>query len=74
MAQHEREGVDLMLGSLLKKLGRGYERDRRVADALTLFTDVAKLFADIHLARDVSNRIGDTSNRSTGGDLNPFEN
>lgn len=66
LAQDERQNADVALLKLLSDLkekpgGHGIGSQDRIANAVRLFTGVTKLFADIYVARDLSNRI-QTSN------------
>lgn len=59
MAQHERECADTVLEKLVKELRRSIGTSWRVADAMTLFTGVSELYADIYVTRDLSNQVAD---------------
>ncbi|MCJ1478595.1 hypothetical protein MMC13_007276 [Lambiella insularis] len=57
LAEYERKCVDVAAEQLEKELGTGFGTRQKVAKGFRLFTDVAKLYADIYLARDLSNAI-----------------
>ena len=62
LAEHERRSVDLALERLLVEMGAKQgrfrlDREKRKGDALKLFVGVTKLYADLYVARDLSNPI-----------------
>ena len=62
LANHERHSADTAAERLLKELeGNGDKeggiRKKEKADAVRLFIGVTKLYADLYVARDLSNRI-----------------
>ena len=62
LAEDERRCVDLALESLLVEMGAKQgrfrlENEKRKGDALRLFVGVTKLYADMYVARDLSNPI-----------------
>ncbi|KAL8707006.1 MAG: hypothetical protein Q9201_000054 [Fulgogasparrea decipioides] len=62
LADYERHGADEALARLLVQLNEewdnhGAERRKQNANAVELFSGVAKLYADIYVARDISNCI-----------------
>lgn len=61
LAQYERECVGAAAHRLDKDLRRSFGKTWRKADCLLLFTGVAELYADIYVARDLSNRVVSSS-------------
>ena len=62
IAVHEREAAAVALAKLLKALeGRRGEDGRRIARVMRLFIGVSELYADIYVARDLSNQVKGSS-------------
>ena len=58
LARHERESADSVGHRLIEKLRvSGSSRGRSKADGITLFMGVTALYADMYVARDLSNHI-----------------
>lgn len=63
LAEHERHSVDIAAERFLNDLessnekGVGMLKKKEKADTVRLFTGVTKLYADLYVARDLSNRI-----------------
>ena len=61
LARHERMQVDAVAAKLIQELAAGSPRHQRIADGVTLFVEVSKLYADMYVAKDLSNTIGSRS-------------
>lgn len=57
LAQYERDCVEAAAERFDKDLRQTPGNAQRVADGLLLFTGVAKVYADIYVAKDLSNRV-----------------
>lgn len=63
LAKHERRSAEMAAERLLEDLeasggqGGGIRKRKEKADALRLFIGVTSLYADLYVARDLSNRI-----------------
>lgn len=60
LAKYERESANTVLLKLNNELRGNNRRGERVADALTLFSSVSEVYADIYVVRDLSNKLADT--------------
>ncbi|KAI9878671.1 MAG: hypothetical protein M1830_010819 [Pleopsidium flavum] len=54
LAQYERDCVSMVAERLMKDLGTGLEREKRTANAVTLYVCVTELYADMFVANDMS--------------------
>ena len=64
LAEYERENANCILEKLSVSLEAGGDKDRAKAKGLQLFAKVTALYADMYVAKDLSNRKDDCSGRS----------
>ena len=57
LAQYERDCVKKSFQTLIEALGDATESAAKLQDALTLFVGVTNLFADMYVAKDLTNRV-----------------
>lgn len=62
LAKHERQSADVAAERLLGELegkgeAGGARKKKEKADAIRLFIGVTRLYADLYVARDLSNRV-----------------
>ena len=75
LAEHERDSGDTAAERLLKEMEgnsgkeKGIRKKKEKADAVRLFIGVTRLYADLYVARDLSNRV--TARKECGTRFSP---
>ncbi|KAL8684501.1 MAG: hypothetical protein Q9218_008260, partial [Villophora microphyllina] len=57
LARYERTIVDAACAALLESLEKNSKGPSRIGNAIKLFVGVTKFYADLYVARDVTNRV-----------------